>query len=149
MQIALYSLALQGLRKRNKGNKLSCDGLSHFQLLSHHAVKDVWTGGIIRFLITVSLRSKRSMDHPNVFFAFVNVLYREHKCQSTSDGYKSHLCFLIITNRKTNKGWFGSLLFSQLNDTKRESKGRHIQKRGRFAVVFSVLDVANEKWKQV
>ena len=49
------------------------------------------------------------MDHTNVFFAFVNFLYREHKYQSTSDGHKSHLCFLIITNRKTNRGRFGSL----------------------------------------
>ena len=38
-----------------------------------------------------------------------NVLYREHKYQSTSDGHKSNLCFLIIANRKTNRGWFGSL----------------------------------------
>ena len=44
-----------------------------------------------------------------MFFRFVNVLYREHKYQSTSDGQKSHLCFLIIDNRKTNRGWFGSL----------------------------------------
>ena len=64
--------------------------------------------GLSRFLITVSLRSKGSMDHTNVF-RFVNVLYREHKYQSTSDGHKSHLCFLIIANRKTNRGWFGSL----------------------------------------
>ena len=77
--------------------------------LSHYAVKDAWVGGLSRFLITVSLRSKGSMDHANVFFAFVNVLYREHKYQSTSDGHKSHLCFLIIANRKTNRGWFGSL----------------------------------------
>ena len=42
-------------------------------------------------------------------FRFVNILYREHKYQSTSDGHKSHLCFLIIANRKTNRGWFGSL----------------------------------------
>ena len=44
-----------------------------------------------------------------MFITFVNVLYREHKYQSTSDEYKSHLCFLIIANRKTNRGWFGSL----------------------------------------
>ena len=44
-----------------------------------------------------------------MFFRFVNVLYREHKYQSTSNGQKSHLCFLIIDNRKTNRGWFGSL----------------------------------------
>ena len=44
-----------------------------------------------------------------MFFRFINVLYREHKYQSTSDGQKSHLCFLIIDNRKTNRGWFGSL----------------------------------------
>ena len=44
-----------------------------------------------------------------MFFRFVNGLYREHKYQSTSDGHKSHLCFLIIANRKTNRGWFGSL----------------------------------------
>ena len=48
------------------------------------------------------------MDHTNVF-RFVNVLYREHKYQITSDGHKSHLCFLKIANRKTNRGWFGSL----------------------------------------
>ena len=64
--------------------------------------------GLSRFLITVSLRGKGSMDHTNVF-RFVNVLYREHKYQSTPDGHKSHLCFLIIANRKTNRGWFGSL----------------------------------------
>ena len=44
-----------------------------------------------------------------MFSRFVNVLYREHKYRSTSDGHKSHLCFLIIANRKTNRGWFGSL----------------------------------------
>ena len=44
-----------------------------------------------------------------MFFRFVNVLYREHRYQSTSDGHKSHLCFLIIANRKTNRGCFGSL----------------------------------------
>ena len=44
-----------------------------------------------------------------MFFRFVNGFYREHKYQSTSDGHKSHLCFLIIANRKTNRGWFGSL----------------------------------------
>ena len=44
-----------------------------------------------------------------MFFRFVNVLYSEHKYQSTSDGHKSHYCFLIIVNWKTNRGWFGSL----------------------------------------
>ena len=44
-----------------------------------------------------------------MFFRVVNVLYREHKYQSTSDGHKSRLCFLMIANRKTNRGWFGSL----------------------------------------
>ena len=48
------------------------------------------------------------MGHTNVF-AFVNVLCEEHKTQSTTDGYKSNLCFLIIANRKTINGWFDFL----------------------------------------
>ena len=84
------------------------------------------------------------MDHTNVF-RFVNVLYREHKYQSTSDGHKSHLCFLIIANRKTNRGWFGSYLFSRLNDTKQESNRRHVQKRLFFCIFsYLVLQMKNE-----
>ena len=57
-------------------------GSSIFQLLSGYAVKDIWTGGLSCILITVSQRGKGSMDHMNVFFAFVNVLYEEHKKQT-------------------------------------------------------------------
>ena len=43
-----------------------------------------------------------------MLFAFVNVIYEDHINQSTTDGYKSHLCFLVIANRKTKqrKVWF-------------------------------------------
>ena len=65
---------------------------------------------VFYFMITASLRSKGNMDHTSVlFFAFVKVLYAEYKNQSTTDGYKSHFLFLVIANRKTNKGWFVSL----------------------------------------
>ena len=122
------------MSKRNIG---IATGSSIFELLSHYAVKDAWTGGLSRFLITVSLRSKGSMDHTNVF-RFVNVLYSEHKYQSTSDGHKSHLCFPIIANRKTNRRWFGSL-FVFPTDTKRESNRRHVQNRLFFCFFNSYL----------
>ena len=48
------------------------------------------------------------MDRTNGFL-FVNVLCEEHNTQSTTNGYKSHLCFLIIANWNKNKGWFGCL----------------------------------------
>ena len=137
-----FSFFLLKMSKRNIG---IATGSSIFELLSHYAVKDAWTGGLSRFLITVSLRSKGSMDHTNVF-RFVNVLYREHKYQSTSDGHKSHLCFPIIANRKTNRRWFGSL-FVFPTDTKRESNRRHVQNRLFFWVFLFLFDAANEKWK--
>ena len=99
-------------------------GFSVFQLLSRYAVKEAW---ITRMFF---------------FFAFVNVLYKEHKYQNKPDGYQSHLWFLMIANRKTNRGCFGSFFVSQLNDTKRETKGRHVQKRLFFC--FLVFDVASE-----
>ena len=88
------SFLLLKMLKANKGNEFWCDGL-------------------FRFLITVSLRDKGSMDRTNGF-PFVNVLYEEHNNQSRTDGYISYLCFLIIANWSTNKGRFGCLFIYQI-----------------------------------
>ena len=64
--------------------------------------------GFLVFYLLSRYAVKKHGSH-ECFFAFVKVLYREHKYQSTSDGHKSHLCFLIFANRKTNRGWFCSL----------------------------------------
>ena len=83
--------------------------------------------GLSRFLITV-------------------VLYREHKYQSTSDGHKSHLCFLIIANRKTNRGWFGSLF---VFPTEWHQTGKQWTACTEEVVFlyFFLFGAANEKWK--
>ena len=100
-------------------------------------------GVAVRFLSTVSLHEKGSMDRTSVF-PFVSVLYEEHNNQSTTDGYKFHSCFLIIANWNTNDGWLFVYLCTQLNETKRKKKqGRHIQKILLFCCSF--FYIAN--WK--
>ena len=98
------------MRKRNIGNKFPCNGLFHF-------------------LITVSLRGKGHMDwrdflfsnyclatqkgkhgsHEWFFFCFCQCFIWRTQKANTTGGYKSHLCFPIITNWNTNKGLFDSL----------------------------------------
>ena len=82
-----------------------------------------------------------------MFFRFVNVWYREHKYQSTSDGLKSHLCFLISANRNTNRGWFGSLFVfpTELHQTE---KPRTAYTEDVVFCFFFLFDVANEKMKK-
>ena len=53
----------------------------------------------------------------------------------------------MLIGKRTEDGLVPYLFF-QLNDTKRESKGRHIQKR-LFFWGFFLFDVANKKWKEV
>ena len=66
-------------------------------------------------------------------FRFVNVLYREHKYQSTSDG---------LIGKQTQDGLV-PYLFSRLNDTKRESNRRHVQER----LFFCFFLIWCCKWK--
>ena len=127
------------MRKRNIG---IATGSSIFWLLSHYAVKDAWTGGLSRFLLLFRYAVKETWI-TRMFIRFVNVLYREHKYQSTSDGQKSHLCFhKLIIGKRPEDGLVPNL-FSQLNDTKRESKGRHIQNR----LFFCFFLIWCCKWK--
>ena len=118
-------LCLLQMRNANKGNEF-------------------WCGELFRFLIIVSLHDKRSMDRTGVF-PFVRVLYEEHNNQSTTDGYKFHSCFLIIQlliGTRTRDGLIVHL-FSQLNETKRKTQGRHIQKILLFCCSFFYI----AKWK--
>ena len=99
----------------------------------------------VRFLSTVSLHEKGSMDRTSVF-PFVSVLYEEHNNQSTTDGYKFHSCFLIIANWNTNDGWLFVYLCTQLNETKRKKNKDGIYKRSCFSVVpFSTLRIEKTK----
>ena len=120
-------LCLLQMRNANKGN-------------------DFWCGGLFRFLITVSLHDKRSMDRTGVF-PLVRVLYEEHNNQSTTDGYKFHPCFLIIQlliGTRTRDGLI-VYLFSQLTETKRKTQGRHIQKILLFCCsFFYIANLKNE-----
>ena len=70
-----------------------------------------------------------------MFFRFCQCLYKEYKNQSTPDGYKSHSCLLLIGKRIEDG--LVPYLFSQRNDTKRESKWRRIQTRLFFLYFLS------------
>ena len=98
-----------------------------------------WIGRLFRFLITVLLRSKWKHGSHECFivFVFVDVLYSEHKYQNTSGGYKSHLCFLIFANQKTNRGM--SLICFPNWITPHEEAKDGIYRRGCFSGCFFFL----------
>ena len=106
-----FSFLLLKMRKRNIGNELSCDGLFHFLITVSLPGKGRMNRWPFPFSNYCLATQKRKHGSHECFFPLVNVLYNEHRYQSTSDGYKyhSHWCFLIIANRKMNRGWFGSL----------------------------------------
>ena len=81
------------------------------------------------------------MDRTNRF-PFGNVLCEEHNNQSTTDGYKSRICFLLIANWNTNKGWF-DCLFVYPVWIKLNGKPRTAYTNDLFSVPFSTL--RNEK----
>ena len=85
------------------------------------------------------------MDRTNGF-RFVNALYEEHNKQSTTDGYKSHLCFLIIPNWDTNEGWFDCLFVYPIESSQTEKNKDGIYKGFCFsAVPFSTLRIEETK----
>ena len=107
------------------------------------AQKALWTDELFRFLITFSLFGKGSMDHTNVICLCQCFIWRTQN-QSTTDGYRFHLGFLIIDNRKTKKVWFDSLFVFQFNDTNRQNKGRYKQKMLLFCFPLFMLPMKNE-----
>ena len=109
------------MRKLNIGNEFSCGGLFHFLITVSLCGKGHIDWRAFPFSNYCLTTRKRKHGSHECIFAFVYVLYEEQKTNTTG-GYKSHLCFPIITDCNTNKGLFDSIFAFPLNDTKRKKQ---------------------------
>ena len=104
-----FFFCLLEMRKRIIGNELSCDGLFHFLITVSLRGKGCMDRRAFPFSNYYSLRSKGSMDHTNVF-SILSMFYIENtNTKARQTGTNPFMLSSKIANRKTQRGWFGSL----------------------------------------
>ena len=129
------------MRKRNKGNEFTCGGLFHFPITVSLRGKGHMDWRAFLYSNYCLATRKRKHGSHECIFAFVNVLYEEHKKQTrqadTNPIYASRLLLIgILTN-----DCLIVYLFFQLNDTKRKNKRRHKQEILLFCFHFFTLRI--------
>ena len=128
------------MRKRNIGNKFSCGGLFHFPITVSLRGKGHMDWRAFLYSNNCLATRKRKHGSHECIFAFVNVLYEEHKKQTWQADTN-----LIFASRlligKITKDCLILYLFFQLNDTKRKNKRRHTQEISLFCFHFFTLRI--------
>ena len=96
------------MRKKIIGNEFSCGRLFHFLITVSARGKGHMDWRAFSFYNYCLATRKRKHGSHECFFALSMFIWRPQKANTTG-GYKSHLCFPIITNWNTNIGLFDSL----------------------------------------